>query len=414
MNRALAGLLTSCLVLAALPAGSEPPCRASLRIEPREPFVEQGVSWQLEITSRDDLDRVEWIRAPAFPGARVERVTILPDARDDAGRRIRRDERVFFPERAGPLRLPIARLACGSEERWHEVMLEPQQLEVRPLPEEGRPADFQGLVGAVTIRRYLRPERVVLGETARITVSLRGSGNLWAASDPLRELELPDAELFPRSAQAGIERSGGLRVTRVFEVDVVPRRGGVLQLPPLRVDWFDPDDGGYRSEAVPAADLLVTERPASAAAPPPAQAGEREAPGRGAVRESLPAAWLWVGLRALLVLGLLAAITWQVRQRRRRRPRLVSEVASGPGTHAGDERARSAERALRAALALALPEDWSRAATELLTRDDLTAAQRTVAELLLRLERTRFDRGVTLPEPDEISRAVDALRRERP
>jgi len=393
----------------AVDSGAQPPCRASLRVEPATPFVEQAVAWQLEIASRDDLDRVEWLEAPAFPGARAERVTILPDARDDAGWRIRRDERVLFPERAGPLLLPAARLACGSADRWHEVRIPSHNLEVRPLPAAGRPAGFEGLVGPVTLRRYLRPERLTLGGSARITVSLRGPGNVWAASDPLRELTVAGAELFPRKAQGGIERGGGLRVTRVFEVDVVPRHTGVLRLPPLRVDWFDPETGRYRSESVPGGDVPVAERSTANDPPAPESVGSsesRQAPGSGALRETLPAAWLWVGARALLVLGLLAGIAWRLRARR------AAEGGHTAPKGGSDDPAARAERELRAALAAARPDAFRLGPEELLARDDLGPNERAVAELLRRAERARFDRAVAPPPPDEVAAGIEALRRE--
>ncbi len=262
MRRSAVWLAIACSTASATAAaGPELPCRAALQVEPATPYVEQAVQWRLKIESRASVKRIEWIEAPAFPNARAERVTILPETRKDTGWRLRREERVVFPERAGPLRLPAARLACATHEKRHELQIASRILEVLPLPKAGRPPDFSGLIGPVTLRRYLRPETLALGGSARITVSLRGTGNVWAAADPHRNLALEDAELFRLAAQTSIERGGGLRVTKVFEADVVPRRSGVLRLPELRMSWFDPETGHYRADTVPALELRVAERP---------------------------------------------------------------------------------------------------------------------------------------------------------
>lgn len=257
MKRWLAWLVTACS--AASTAAAEPPCRADLRVAPETPYVEQAVHWELRIESRAAASRIEWLDAPAFPSARAERVTILPGSREETEWHLRRDERVLFPERPGRLVLPTIRLVCVSDGTSHELEIATRVLQVQPLPEEGRPADFSGLVGRVTLRRYVRPEALTLGGTARISVSLRGAGNVWAGVDPHEHLELGDADLFRRPTQTDIERGGGLRVTEVFEADLVPRRSGVLRLPELGIHWFDPESGRYETETAPPVELPVAE-----------------------------------------------------------------------------------------------------------------------------------------------------------
>lgn len=253
----LAWLASACL--AASTAAAEPPCRADLRVAPETPYVEQAVHWELRIESRAAASRIEWLEAPAFPSARAEGVTILPGSQGKTGWHLRGEERVLFPERPGPLSLPAIRFVCVSDGASHELEIASRVLQVRPLPQEGRPADFSGLVGRVTLRRTVRPETLTLGGTARISVSLRGAGNVWAGVDPHEHLELESADLFRRPTRTDIERGGGLRVTEVFEADVVPRRSGVLRIPELDIHWFDPVSGRYRIETAPPVELPVVE-----------------------------------------------------------------------------------------------------------------------------------------------------------
>ena len=404
------GLLFAAVIAAPAAAAiaAEPPCRVLLEVAPEAPFVEQAVEWRLRIESRPSVVRIDWIVAPGFPRARAERVTILPDTHIDKGWRLRREERVVFPESPGRLVLPSARLACETDDRRHVVEVAPRSLEVRALPATERPAGFEGLVGPVTLRRYLRPESLTLGETARVTTSLRGGGNVWAAADPHRNLALDDAEVFSLPARTGIERGGGLRVTKVFEAEIVSRHEGVLKLPGLRVSWFDPESGRYQEESVPPLTLRVGERAdAPAATPAPAAPTRRAERGSGAA-ELLPGAWLWTTVRAAFILGVLAALVLGVRRRRPRRARRARPDRNDTGNEV--DPATRAERALRQALTAQLPDAARLAPAELLAREDLSPAQRAAAELLARAERARYDRDAPIPPPAEITRRIDELR----
>ena len=108
------GLLATGFGVVAGAASAEAPCRATLEIEPESPWIEQPVSWRLHIESRPGVHSIEWIDAPAFPRTRAERVTVLPDLALDSEWKHRLEQRVLFPEVAGPVVLPESRLACVS------------------------------------------------------------------------------------------------------------------------------------------------------------------------------------------------------------------------------------------------------------------------------------------------------------
>ncbi|UCF92807.1 MAG: BatD family protein, partial [Desulfobacterales bacterium] len=63
-------------------------------------------------------------------------------------------------------------------------------LRVRGLPEEGRPGDFSGLVGRFEIDSELAPAAVKTGNSATLTVQVRGHGNVKHIPD----LKLPAPE----------------------------------------------------------------------------------------------------------------------------------------------------------------------------------------------------------------------------
>ena len=67
-------------------------------------------------------------------------------------------------------------------------------------------------------------------------------------SSPHREarggtLALEGADLFALPADTGIERGGGLRVTRIFEAEAIPRHTRVLEIPELNAFYAERPDG---------------------------------------------------------------------------------------------------------------------------------------------------------------------------
>lgn len=240
------------------PARGEPPrCLVSVRVEPARAFVGQRVDWSAEILRRLDVSDVGWRSAPAFPGFRAE---WLPGRMREETRRLEgRDYRVgverraLFPARRGRLATPPASLACDGV----PLAVPGAAVEVRGLPEAGRPPGFAGLVGPVRVVTRLDPERVALGGSARLWVLLRGEGNVWAAPPPLAEGGLEDVDVFADPPSLEIDADPGFRARRTFRYRLVPRRAGQHAIPAVEVPWFDADAGRYRVARGAARTLVV-------------------------------------------------------------------------------------------------------------------------------------------------------------
>ncbi len=122
----------------------------------------------------------------------------------------------------------------------------PIPLRVRPLPEQGRPETFQGLVGAFTIRAETGAQRLRAGDSTTLTVTVEGRGNLRDLVT-LSPEEMPGFKVYPDKPSLDLEiRRDGLYGTRVFKKALVPMEKGLLEVPPQEVPYFDPDKGAYR------------------------------------------------------------------------------------------------------------------------------------------------------------------------
>ena len=127
------------------------------------------------------------------------------------------------------------------------ISSEPLALEVLPFPENGKPMDFSGLVGAFTIKADLSASKIRVGESATFTVHVSGKGNVSRLPDlkiPLLEnLKVyADEPVFETKAGAN-----GLTGSKTMKWALVPGKEGMYNIPAFTVSYFDPKTHVYLS-----------------------------------------------------------------------------------------------------------------------------------------------------------------------
>jgi len=399
---------------AGAPAAGATLCRVQGPDLPARAWTGQQVVYTLRVLRRDDVRAASWLRPLAFPGVRAE---WLPPRSGPAppgeGPRIRLvwERRALFPERAGTLRIPGARLRCTAPEDGGQeqiVDVPDARLEVEPLPVEGRPPDFAGVVGPVEMRARVHPERIALGESARLVVTLSGSGNLWRAPSPLPHLQDVEAlEVLPRPRTLETRPGDRLAVRVRDAFDLVPRRSGRFALPALTLAYFDPEAARYATARAAAVALTVDPR---AAGPPASPAHPPSQPAPDAQDRRRPGA-AWLALLTLLLatlLGLAGLRHWRTRGAHRARHRAIEDaLATAERSDDASDALRAQARALRLALEPALPGSGSLAVEELAARAPARGPVAGAVALLTEIERARFAaEGAPLP----VARVRDAVR----
>ena len=123
-------------------------------------------------------------------------------------------------------------------------------LQVKPLPEAGRPGAFSGLVGTFAISAEAEPREVKVGDPIDLTVTISGSGDLRRLP-PLDLSRVDGFEAFRVSAAAAapatFNRATIRRTVRALSHDTTA-------IPPVRIVVFDAADERYvelASEAIP-------------------------------------------------------------------------------------------------------------------------------------------------------------------
>ena len=124
------------------------------------------------------------------------------------------------------------------------------RLRVKALPEQGRPADFSGLVGRFEIAARAAPLEVKVGDPMELAVTITGSGDL-------RRLQAPDLTRmsgfreFRVSADSPPTRTSGQATVRLV---LRALHHEVAAIPAVRISVFDSESGGYAelaSEPIP-------------------------------------------------------------------------------------------------------------------------------------------------------------------
>jgi len=396
-------------------AAEPPPCWTETRVEPDRAVPGQQVLYRVLIASRDrDVERVEWVAQPSFPGVRTEPLggaSLDARVRDGVRYRLRAEDRALFVERPGPLELAGAFVRCIAGGRELEVPVAPARLEVVPFPAEDRPAGFAGVAGPLSVRLTVTPRAVALGESVRVAVMVRGTGNLWDLAPPYAPGDFPGAELFAERPVLRAVRGVELSLRRSFVYDVVPLRAGALRVPPLRVSWYDPQEGRYRVATRPAATIDVA--PAPAPVRPDTTSGRfgRDAAAEPSAEEGVAGTLLAFGLAAVALVVVAVGVARGLRRGAGPRPGPALSAARR-ARKAGDPRAEAAalERALRAGLARHAPDVADHAPDAILARTDLAPEVAHAARALRDVERARFDPAAPSADAAGVERALAGLR----
>lgn len=171
--------------------------------------------------------------------------------------------KVLIPQQAGSYTLAAPRISCElevnqgnrrrrdpfdmffqdrREYRRYQAEGEPLELEVKALPQAGRPEDFSGLVGQYEIRAEASPTQVNVGDPITLTITISG--------ELLKAVAMPDLEAIEAFAQgfkipaeqAPAQTKSG---SKVFTQTIRVNDDQVKEIPAIPLHYFDVERGEY-------------------------------------------------------------------------------------------------------------------------------------------------------------------------
>ncbi len=180
---------------------------------------------------------------------------------------------VLVPKAAGEIAIPQATAAAqavvgqrrgrstldnmsifGSRDQLKSVVAqtEPLTLSVNPVPEEGKPANFSGLIGEFSISTAATPAEVSVGDPITLTVAVEGPTYLRHFELPPLQQQAALADHFRIPEEMAPGRAEENR--KIFTQTIRAQSPEVTEIPPIELAYFDTATGRYemaRSNPIP-------------------------------------------------------------------------------------------------------------------------------------------------------------------
>ena len=139
-------------------------------------------------------------------------------------------------------------------------------INVKPLPTEGKPANFSGMVGNYSFNADFDKDHLKVGEALTLAITIKGDGMPGTITDP----KLPDFDDFrsvPPENNIDKKVTGGKVVTtKNIKIFLYPKKKGTFEIPEISYSWFDPAKKAYQTETLGPWTIEVEKGDASAEA----------------------------------------------------------------------------------------------------------------------------------------------------
>ena len=250
-------------------AGSEISLR--LLLGAREVYVGQPVTATLKLFTRINLSGINDLKYPDLKGFLREDIEtpqltnleseVIDGVQYGTGVLQRF---VLYPQVSGEIRIDPIQIAALVQERKNVndnffndpffdnffsgvttvprmVSTQPAVIRVKPLPEP-KPADFHGAVGTFELSSSLSKTDIEVNDAITYTLTLRGTGNLNLAGEPVINFPQGIEKYDPKVT---VKSSGTASGTKTFEFLLIPRSTGSFDLPPVSYTVFDAEQEKY-------------------------------------------------------------------------------------------------------------------------------------------------------------------------
>jgi len=170
--------------------------------------------------------------------------------------------KALFPQRTGTLSVgplgarvrTLDHFASTAQNKQSETVA----IEVLPLPTRGQPSGFgDSNVGQFDMAASLDRSRIKAGEGVTLKLVISGRGNLRQVKPPTLD-HLDGFKVYRPTFEERLTLEDGVSGEKVISFLLMPTRAGQLQIPPMHLDYFDPETEQYGRAATAPLALTVT------------------------------------------------------------------------------------------------------------------------------------------------------------
>lgn len=130
-------------------------------------------------------------------------------------------------------------------------------LDVKSLPEDGKPVGFTGAVGNYNFSAAIDKNEAFTNEALTLTLTVSGSGNIELLNLPAPVFP-PDFEVYDPKITSSVDaNSQGTSGTKKAEYLIIPRRAGDFNIPAITFSYFNPSKGQYATLQSPEMNIKV-------------------------------------------------------------------------------------------------------------------------------------------------------------
>jgi hypothetical protein len=171
---------------------------------------------------------------------------------------------ILTPTKTGKLKIPDypfqANISTGdffSSSKATYFNTEAKTIEVLPLPQEGQPKDFTGIVGNLQLDSNLADQEVEYGDSTTLNIKLAGDVNLDSL-DKILDNDISGFEIYQTQKDKKEEIRGmEYYAEKNFDVILVPKESGELNLPEIKLPYFNPEKKEYEYATIAAKTIKV-------------------------------------------------------------------------------------------------------------------------------------------------------------
>lgn len=238
-------------------------------------FVEAGISSTALFTGQQAVYQLRLYSAVRYSNATLQPPSFKGFTAKEAGERKNYNEQIngrsysvselnylIIPEVSGELKIDPALITCdvavrrnsrdpfddpffsngffslGRGER-RRLSTEPVMVDVKPLPPYSGNTPFSGLVGNFSINAELDNHKLKTGESATLTISISGTGNLMDARNPHVVIP-PEFKVYEDSPEEDIKLTlDGYTGKKIFKRALVPIEPGKYTIEPPVLSFFN-------------------------------------------------------------------------------------------------------------------------------------------------------------------------------
>ncbi len=169
----------------------------------------------------------------------------------------------LFPTTTGELTIGPSSLTYVTVEGFftrsqtQTLRSNPITINVKPLPEKGKPQNFDGAVGIFSISLTVDKTTVKVGDVIKINISVTGQGNLdlvTSLTEPdLSSFKTYDPKVTPQISNSGFIVGGA----KTWEYVIIPKQQGNFQIEPFSISYFNSQDNNYYTASTQPVEIKV-------------------------------------------------------------------------------------------------------------------------------------------------------------